>query len=59
MVAGIGTAQIIVTAIHSDLSAGALDIVVAVGGLYHIAAMIAADCVTNNFPHGQCLLGGV
>ncbi len=57
MVARIGASQIICTAIHGDLAARTLHIAVAVCRLDHITAMIAADCITNNFPHGYSSLG--
>ena len=53
----VGASQIICTAIHGDLAARTLHIAVAVGRLDHITAMIAADCITNNFPHGYSSLG--
>lgn len=38
-------------AVNRNLTAGTLHILVSVGRLNHIATMIAADRVTNNFPH--------
>ena len=45
------------SAVNRNLTARTLHIAVAVGRLNNIAAVIAADCITNNFPHEFASLG--